>query len=309
MSSFLKWLAGVASVLFALVALVALFIYLRPLLAIQQLVRLDLWRHGAKSRYTRVCTRQGCFQLHYYVAGEGAPVVLIHGIGNSGESWALALKQLNEAGFRVYALDLPGSGRSDRPDADYSIAFQAETVNAFIQGQALAKPDVAGVSMGGWIAMDLAIRHPDAVRRLVLLDTAGTTFAPAFQPSLFEPKTGSQLQRLFNFLTPYPTKLPAFFARDILRTMAPDSWIIHRAMTSMFSKRDLVDKKLSAIAAPTLILWGKQDRLIPVETGELLQRSLLHSRLVTYEGCGHLLLEACGKQVVPEIERFLKSQS
>ncbi len=180
--------------------------------------------------------------MHYYVAGKGTPVV---------------------AGFRVYALDLPGSGRSGQPNADHSIAFQAETVYAFIQGQALTKPDVAGVSMGGWIAMDLAIRYPDAVRRLVLLDTAGTTFAPAFQPSLFEPTTGPQLQNLFDLLTPYPVKLPNFFARDMLRTMSADGWVIHRAMTSMFSKRDLVDKKLSAISAPTLILWGKTRQIDP----------------------------------------------
>ncbi len=236
-------------------------------------------------------------------------MVLIHGIGNSGESWALAMNELSKAGFQVYALDLPGSGRSDRPNVDYSIAFQAETVHAFMQAQKLLEPDVGGVSMGGWVALKLAGDYPRSIHRLVLLDTAGTTFAPTFQPALFEPKTERELQNLFDFLTPQPTKLPRFFARDILRSMAPDGWIIHRAMTSMFSKRDLVDEKLGTITAPTLILWGKQDRLIPVGTGEMLQRSLAHARLITYGGCGHLILESCGKKVVPEIVRFLKESS
>ena len=301
---YLKWSALTLTVV---AAIAVLTFYVRPLFVIAQVIRFQLFRGGAHGHYAKVCVQSGCYQLPYYVAGDGPPVVRIHGVGGSGENWANIFAAIKNAGFRVYLPDLLGFGRSERPDVDYSMPLQAAVMKAFLLQQGITAADVGGTSMGGWVALEMAVRYPDSVRRLLLFDSAGTNFAPTFQPSLFEPHSTAELQKLFDLLTPRPTKMPGYVARDMIRTMAPSGWVIQRAVNSMFSKRDVLDAQLSQLALPTLIVWGRQDHLIPLATGEYLRSRIAGSELHAYNGCGHLILEACGPQITPEVIGFLRS--
>src|SRR5512142_372897 len=105
--------------------------------------------------------RVGSVNTRYRVAGaSGSPVLLIHGIGSYVENWDSNLLPLAEQ-HRVYALDLVGFGRSDKPAAPYTIDYFADFVRDFLRTQGLERAHIVGSSMGGIIAMNLAIRHPE----------------------------------------------------------------------------------------------------------------------------------------------------
>ena len=97
------------------------------------------------------------FRVHYLVGGRGQPLVLVHGLDGRAENWARLMPALMCHGHRVYAIDLLGFGRSDRPDVDYSIALQAEVLNQFFDSQGLARADLGGWSMGGWVTLKFAL--------------------------------------------------------------------------------------------------------------------------------------------------------
>ncbi len=268
--------------------------------------RLRLYRDGAVSRYAQVQVGSASYRMHYSVAGDGPPLVLVHGLNGSGENWTGILPALQQAGFRVYLVDLLGHGRSEQPDIDYSMPLQAEALHSFLEGERLGPVNLVGISMGGWVSLKLAATWPQAVHALILIDSAGTTLQTDVDPKLFEPQNESHLQQLLAILTPHPPQLPGFLARDFIRFLQSYGWVTHRAVQSMFSGADLVDDQLGQIPAPTLIVWGQEDQLIPLSSGQYLHQHLKGSEIETYPGCGHLILELCGPQITPRMTEFLQ---
>ena len=96
---------------------------------------------GIRSKYVQLDS----FRIYYLVGGRGRPLVLVHGLGGKAENWFKLMPSLLRHGYRVYAIDLLGFGRSDRPDVDYSITLQAEVLNQFFDTQGLEIAD-----LGGW---------------------------------------------------------------------------------------------------------------------------------------------------------------
>ncbi len=160
-----RWvLLGILALLVALVV----FAFLRPLTVLIYATQARLFFDGIHSDYTEL-TFAGAphVRVHYYAGGSGSPVVLVHGLGGRAEDWAGLMPQLVRDHHRVYALDLPGYGRSEWPaNAAYSIPEQVALVEAFLDSRGLASTDLAGWSMGGWVAMRLALDQPQRVRRL-----------------------------------------------------------------------------------------------------------------------------------------------
>lgn len=261
--------------------------------------------HGVHSRYVKV----DGYQLHYLVGGSGRPLLLVHGLGSRGEDWANLIPQLIAGGNRVYALDLLGYGDSAQPrDAPYSIPQQAAIVEGFLDSQHLRQVDVAGWSMGGWIALQVALQQPQRVRRLVLLDSAGLRFQLSFDPALFQPASPQDLAKLEELLFPHPRPLPGFLAMAMLRRGDHVGWVVRRSVQSMMTGQDLVDGKLGALTMPVLIGWGDQDKLIPISVGYQLHKEILRSALDVYAGCGHLAPQECASQVGPSVVDFLNAQ-
>ena len=233
--------------------------------------------------------------------------MLVHGLGAMAESWAEVMTALMRHGYRVYAIDLPGFGRSDRPDVDYSIAFQAEILKQFFDSQNLVRADLGGWSMGGWVALKFTLDHPEGVRRVFVVDSAGLRFQLPFDPALFHPATVDQAQQLLLLLTPQAARIPRFVARDLVRQMRPTRWVVERALNSMMAGSDLLDGKLSAIHAPVLIAWGKQDAMIPLMCGEEMHRQMPQSQLAIFDGCGHMMPTECCGRLVLETLHFLEA--
>lgn len=285
----------------------AVTVYMRPLWVREQATHLGLFLGHVHSNY--VLTPEG--RVHYYeaepdVPGGGIPLVLVHGLGDRSEAWAPMIKQLKKDGFHVYALDLLGYGRSPKPaDSDYSIATQEQLVADFIRALGMQKTDIGGWSMGGWIALKLALDHPEMVDRVVVYDAAGLRYDTGFSQSIFHPTNAAELRRLQILLEPNSRPLPGFIARDALRKFAGQQWVIDRGMDSMFTGRDLVDSRLSDFTEPLLLVWGADDRLVPVALAEKMHALDPRSELDVVEGCGHLAPALCTTRVAAVTAEFL----
>ena len=244
-----RWLGLVGVFVFVVGLVVAGVVYRQPLWVAQEQIRFHLWRQGVRSGYVEA----GGYRLHYFEAmpPPGTPehtLVLIHGLGAKGEDWSGMIPGLAAAGFHVYVPDLLGYGRSPQPaDAQYGIPQEEQIVMAFLDAVGAVRTDVAGWSMGGWVAMRIAVDHPERVRRLLLYDSAGTYFPPRFDASLFVPTDEAGVMRLVAMLMPHPPTIPGFVRRDALRTLRRNGWVVQRSMASMESGKDLMDFRLGAI--------------------------------------------------------------
>ncbi len=299
-----RWLRRLlTTVLVVVVALGGVF-YWRPLWVIDGATRVRLRLAGVRSEYVRL----GSYRIHYLAGGQGKPLVLVHGLGGKAENWALLIPSFMRHGYRVYAPDLLGYGRSDRPDVDYSIALQTDVLLQFFESQRLTQADLGGWSMGGWVALKFALAHPERVRRVVVYDSAGIYFEPRFDPGLFHPATVGQAQQFLVLLTPQASRIPRFFARDMIREMRSTAWVVDRAMKSMQAGADLLNGTLQSMQAPVLIVWGKQDVLVPLSCGEEMRREMPRSSLAIFDGCGHLAPAECSDGILPETLRFLEAE-
>ena len=305
------WLGLGLLVVLALVGASAF--YLHPLEANDLKTRFHLWKQHVKSEYVQV----DGYRIHYFEAksphfpgsaGDGRPLVLVHGLGSRGEDWSPLIPTLASQGFHVYALDLLGYGRSPRPDVDYSIQLEEQTVVDFMQAMHLGHADIAGWSMGGWIVLSLAVDHSELVDRLVIYDAPGIYFPPTFGNSLFTPTDTAGLLRLTSMLSPHPQPFPPFVARAAIKRLQANAWILDRSVSSMTSGRDLLDFKLQKIDKPTLLVWGGADRLIPLSVGVTMHARIPHSSLLVVDGCGHLAPAECSRPVLRGTLKFLLAE-
>lgn len=304
----MKFALRVVAFVVLLVVTAGMVFYRYPLWVADQQIRFHLWREGVKSEYVDA----GGYRLHYFEAapsnGGGTPLVLVHGLGARGEDWAAMIPALAAQGFHVYAPDLLGYGRSAKPDVDYSISLEEQTVVQFMQAVHVPRADVGGWSMGGWIVMKLAMDRPEMVDRLAIYDSAGVYFPASWEPELFTPSDVIGVTKLIGMLSPKPQPLPGFVAEAALRKLEANAWVIRRSMTAMTNGRDLLDFRLYKISQPMLIMWGAQDELIPVSVGESIHKSVPQSVLNIVEGCGHLAPEQCPRPVIAGTVEFLKAE-
>ena len=226
-------------------------------------------------------------RIHYVEAGRGQPMILLHGLGMTKETWLPSFGAL--AGqHRVYALDQIGFGCSDKPHLDYKIATFVDFLHGFLVAQKLGKATLVGNSLGGWIALEFALQHPDMVDRLVLVGSTGLPWlhpAPVDLNPASLAATRARLAALF-----YDKKLvtesiePQAFA-DHLRNN--DGYTIQRTFAG-FASPQFVDARLESIRAQTLVVWGREDEMIPLAAGEKLRDGIAGARLVVFDHCGHL---------------------
>ncbi|MES2219551.1 MAG: alpha/beta hydrolase [Acidobacteriota bacterium] len=296
---------GVAVVLIAMVAdiVMGVVFYRHPVAMITQVMDARLRLAGFHSEYVRF----GSYRVHYFVGGHGTPLLLIHGLGARSEDWTAEMPEYAENGFRVYALDLLGCGRTDRPDIDYTIAQQVELIKDFLTAVHVEKTDVIGWSMGGWVALEFALRHPDRVNRLVAMDSAGLRFQSKLTPAILEPNSVPELERLEAILMAHHYFIPGFVQRDLLRNMQRNRAVVHRTLESLLREEGKLVGRLGQLKMPVLLIWGQQDELIPPSVGEQMRGDIPQSVLELYSGCGHMGPATCADRMVPRVVDFLRS--
>lgn len=239
------------------------------------------------------------------------PVVLIHGLSASMGYWAHNLPDLARD-RRVLALDLPGYGASGRPDAPYTPPWYAETVAGFLDEVGIGQAVIVGHSMGGQVALTMAIEHPDRVDRLVLAAPAGLeTFNPGAAAWMkqhwhegrateaTEDELRATFQTLvFNRMDPHAERLLEERIRTRgTATFRGTSVAVSRSVAGMLDHP--VADRLGQVRAPTLIVYGTDDRMIPnpVFTGGRTRRIAERGRdaipgaeLVMLPGAGHTVM-------------------
>lgn len=294
-----------AFVLLALIIALGMAFWLRPLSVFRVFNQAQMYFIGARSSFIDV----GEYHIHYYTLGpaDGPVAVLVHGLGGRSEDWGKLAPFLAKAGYRVYLPDLPGFGQSDKPaDFSYSVKDEARVVTGFFDALGLKQVDLGGWSMGGWIVQLVAAEHPERIRKLMLLDSAGLYVKPDWDLKLFTPVSPAELEKFDALLMPHPPQLPAFVAKDILRTSREHAWIIHRAIDSMLTGRDTTDALLPTLKMPVLIVWGDADQITPLSEGQKIHQLIPHSQMNIIPGCGHLAPNECANQIGPGIVSFLK---
>lgn len=277
-------------------------VYRHPLQVLDAAISVRLRFAGIREKYTRVRS----YRVHYFVGGRGRPLVLLHGLGARSQDWTPQLPTYVKQGFRVYAIDLLGCGKTDHPNIPYTIQQQVDLLRGFLDSVDIERADIAGWSMGGWIALRFALDHPNRVRRLVAMNSAGLSFETNLSPGIFEPQTITDVKRLIEVLTPDPPRLPSFLYRAILRAMRGNQEVIHRCVQSMMYEDSLLDGKLHELRLPVLLIWGAHDELIPPSVGERMHEEISESELEIYPGCGHLAPVNCASRIVARVIEFLQ---
>jgi len=227
--------------------------------------------------------------IRYHDVGSGPALVLIHGIGGDADDWAFCLQAFS-ASHRVIALDLLGFGRSDKPFIAYCIEVFVEVLERFLRKLGVDRATLVGGSLGGWIAATFALRFPDAVDKLVLVDAAGVWGNTTEFPIDLHVSSRRHMREVFELLF-CDKKL----ATDSLIDLAyeqhlerGDGYTIHSVLQNLREGRERLDETIANLKMPVLVAWGEQDAMIPVETGRRLQQLIPGSNLHVIPDCGHL---------------------
>jgi pimeloyl-ACP methyl ester carboxylesterase len=255
--------------------------------------------------------------VHYRDEGAGPIVLLLHGTGASLHTWDDWTKNLS-VDHRVVRLDLPGFGLTGpAADGDYRIATMVAFVDAFAQKVHLDHFAVAGNSWGGEIAWTYALEHPEHVDKLILVDAAGwprygalpIAFRLAKMPVVGQLFTKLGTRRIVD-KTVHDVYGDPSRIREEVRRRYFDLARREGNRTSFGArlKAEHVDRtgELAKIKAPTLILWGSEDHLLPVENAEKFHAAIPGSTVKTYPGAGHVPMEEIPEETLKDVREFLR---
>lgn len=262
-------------------------------------------------------------RLHCLENGAGPPLLLIHGLFDLLETWERLIPLLSDR-FKLYAIDLPGFGKSPLPmEWEESLSGMIEAVVSFLDGKGIEKTTIVGSSMGGGVALGVAARHPERINQIVLINPYGFPSPPV--------AVEIARSRILGKLLPYLLGRPALrqCAKVIFSRSLHDPRLITDALieqvTAPFAtlrqRRELfrflrgisteamrqIDALLPQIQQPVLILWGENDRWLTIDHAQRLHQHLPNSRLITLPDCGHLPQMDKPKEVAEAIRRFVLS--
>ncbi|MBA2379609.1 MAG: alpha/beta hydrolase [Blastocatellia bacterium] len=282
----------------------------------------DLVPHSEHSKFIRV----DGLNLHYQEFGDpGDPtILLIHGYTASVYVWHTSAPMLAENGYHVIAVDLVGFGYSDKPAwFDYTIASQARVVARFLDSIGVGQPIVVGSSYGGAVAATLALDYPARVEKLVLVDSVINNDVRRLPVLRL-----AGIKGVGEVITPFLAGSKMFMRKRMRRTLSPASYHLisnerianiqrplaaadgHRSVlaTSRMWDANRIEEDAHLISQPTLIVWGEDDRVIPVHNAQKLYDAILHSRLVVFKNCGHVPQEEKSDLFVEFVTEFCRDR-
>ncbi|MCB0507957.1 MAG: alpha/beta hydrolase [Bacteroidetes bacterium] len=275
-----------------------------------------------KERYTTTASQfleLDGMQVHYRIEGKGKPIVLIHGTGSALQTWDEWTKQLVLDSFKVIRLDMPAFGLTGpRADKDYSIKMYVDFLDRFLQKIGVDTFALGGNSLGGEIAWKYAVAHPEKVSKLILVDPAGF-YAPEKQNGaiIFKLVKNKWLADLFSKLD---TKIIVDATlkdvyeddskiTDKMKNLYYDMSMREGNRESFSARVQQIEKEpkvdVAKVEAPTLIQWGKEDKLIDISMLENFKKIPNHL-IKIYEHCGHVPQEEIPIVSVNDVIHFLK---
>jgi pimeloyl-ACP methyl ester carboxylesterase len=303
----------IVGVIAALLAVFVFVVYFRP--------KQILSSNEIKAKYTLPSShfvKWHNTELHYTDEGTGMPVLMIHGFGGSHRNFN-RINELLKDSFRVVRIDLPGFGMSDMPEGENlnPPAIYRDYLNFLTDSLKIDSFYVMGNSMGGWVAWQMAVENPEKVKGLVLLGSAG------YEMDKIKAKAVNWLRLPF-VVTALERGMPKSASEDAaIRCWATDSLIdpVEVQANNDFWNREgnlqaafkianfnLVPDTaaLLALNCPTLIVWGKEDEIVPSYHAEKFHRDIKNSTMIVYDPCGHVPQVEKAEQLHKDFLKFIK---
>ena len=209
-------------------------------------------------------THAGDIDMYYELHGSGEPLVIIGGLASDISQWGWLTDWCAQT-RQVLAFDNRGAGRTDKPDAPYAIPMMAGDTDALMELVGMSHATVLGISMGGRLALDLALEHPDRVARLILVSTSASA----------RPETSTSRMEMLSMLSSL-----------VFRGKYPQPRYAFTRQRQASRAYDCTDR-LGQIHIPTTVLHGRRDRIVTLRDAEAMRRGITGSQLVTFGG-GHL---------------------
>lgn len=247
----------------------------------------------------------------------GEALVLLHGFSGDKDNWLLYARYLRK-GYRVIIPDLPGFGDNARdPNANYHMDAQARWLLAFVDAMGIDKFHVGGNSMGGYITLKFTLAYAERILSLALLDSAGVLgktkselqLATEKGESLLTVSSPEEFDRLLRFIVYRPLPLPGFIKKPYCEDLIANRPFLESIFWPMAEEMQVrpLNDQLQKIAAPALVIWGRQDRLIDVSCVDVLKAQIPNNRCVVFEETGHVpMLERPAESAAVHAE-FLKN--
>lgn len=243
-------------------------------------------------------------------AGEGAPVILIHGFGGDLNNWQFNQEALAE-NHVTYAVDLPGHGGStkDLGSGHVGVGALAAAVIDFMDAKAIDKAHLVGHSLGGAVALDVALNHPERVGSATLICSAGLgpEINMAYIDGFMQAKRRKQLQPVLEMLVADPAMVSRDMIEDVLKYRRLDGVeaALNRIVDDTFAGgRQALDLtgRLGELAVPVQVIWGRQDQVLPVSHSEGLPPSV---PVTVFEGAGHMVHMEKAAEVNDKLRAFI----
>ena len=252
----------------------------------------------------------------YLAGGDGEPVLLLHGFGLD-KDLVLPLGKAFRERHRLIVPDLPAFGETRASaGADYGIEAQAGRLHHFVEALGLERFHLAGHSYGGGIATWYATEHPERVASLTIVGALGVDPGPG--STLLEQwredksqtlcvDSREDLERVFALAYEHPPSLPDHFKDHIVELASPYHDEHSRIFRQLASQVGVLEPRLHLVEAPTLIVWGQEDRILPASAARTFDREIENSRLVILQDAGHATFNDQHAETAASIREFLAS--
>ena len=252
-------------------------------------------------------------EIHYESRGEGRPLLLIYGLAGRGSGFAPQAAALSRE-FRVITFDNRGVGETDQPETPYSIPMMADDAIGLLDALGIERAGVFGISMGGMIAQEVALRHPQRVERLALGCTHSgirrCTPSPPWVTEIFKSLPGKPREQVVRECVPFnfsnytiehrPDFIEAALPSMVANLQRAHAYALQIQAIYGFDAWD----RLPQIAIPTLVLTGQDDVLIPPENSRDIAARIPGARLVEIERAGHLFFLEQADEVNARLREF-----
>ncbi|MBM7062192.1 alpha/beta fold hydrolase [Pseudomonas sp. UL073] len=299
--------------LVSIIAIAAAILYFSPATLLSVMRFIELERAGLTEQHKEVAQ----LSIHYYEGGpaDGETILMVHGFGANKDNW-LTFARYFTPRYHVIALDIPGFGESSKPDASYDVGSQTERVAAFTKALGIEKLHIIGNSMGGHISALYAARHPEQVLSVALFDNAGVTAPKASElrerlqrgePNPLVVTRAEDFHQLLEFAFVVPPKIPARVQQYLGELAVANSDRNSKIFRQLVERYIPLEPELPKIQAPTLLLWGDQDRVLDVSSIAVMKPLLKRPSVVIMKDCGHAPMLERPAESAEHYQRFLDS--
>lgn len=259
-------------------------------------------------------------KLRYEIRGQGEPLAMVFGYSGSGRGWGEPFLKLLESSFKLLVIDNRGTGESDMPSKPFTVADMADDAAAVLEHAGIARAHLMGISMGGMIAQEFALHHPGRLRGLVLGCTlCGFAHGVPGEPEVMaalevkpDQPLDQQIERLMSACCARPF-LASARGQEVLKARLGE--VMNYPMTPLqtfalqwgaIGTFDTFDR-LGQIKAPTLIVTGTGDLLVPARNSEIIAERIAGARLTKIDGAGHVFFWEEPEQSAEAVIKFLSA--